>query len=753
MSRVARSYVVLIVLLACAALGGAWLLGGAAPPAHVWLSTAGYAIAVLLVQLLPVPFPRGTQLEIVRVEEAIVIPLVLVLDPFPALLAVACGVAVGAIVTRADLTKAAFNVAQLVLSVAAALAVTAAIAGDTSPGYGTLQLSAAVCGLVAMFAVNQVLVGGIMRLAAGMRFTRFLIDDAWLKVAMWTANVAIGLLLVLPAVHAPGLLLLALVPLVMLHGAWRMHSERARDELRMRELESAVSGLVGHDSLDHVATKLVEAACEVLHAGGAEVRLFDAEHTWWAQREDATGAIGTGSHDMSGASQRAHDANSRVTYTVPLGNGTAVLGEMSVWSLRQRDSARTFSRRDRGLLDMLGNQAATAIDNAMLATQSQLHQRTINQVFEHSSEGMMVLDRCGRVCGWNPAMRAISGFELATVDASPISLLSPQLAAITDAIIPGTLDAVISTADGERRHVRASYAPIESHEPVDAPHGDESAERDPRRGSDPTWVVVVRDVTAEQETERLKDDFVATVSHELRTPLTAIKGFLDTMRRDDIQLGAAQVRMFLQIMGEQADRLERLIGDLLDMSAIESGRPLEVDVAPVDLGSHVRRAISLYSVGRPEVQIDLDDRDLDVVVDADAHRLEQVISNLVDNARKHGGADAPIAVRVTRSNRGMAQVLVTDRGPGISAVDQRRIFERFFVAANSVTRNGGGAGLGLYICNQLVSAMGGTIDVRSRVGEGATFVVELPIRAETLRDDASTRSALKSLTPNSEIAE
>ena len=90
----------------------------------------------------------------------------------------------------------------------------------------------------------------------------------------------------------------------------------------------------------------------------------------------------------------------------------------------------------------------------------------------------------------------------------------------------------------------------------------------------------MRDVTLEQETERLKDDFVATVSHELRTPLTAIKGFLETMRRDDIELGAGQVRMFLQIMGEQADRLERLIGDLLDMSAIESGRPLEVDVEP-----------------------------------------------------------------------------------------------------------------------------------------------------------------------------
>jgi signal transduction histidine kinase len=244
--------------------------------------------------------------------------------------------------------------------------------------------------------------------------------------------------------------------------------------------------------------------------------------------------------------------------------------------------------------------------------------------------------------------------------------------------------------------------------------------------------VVVHDVTVEQETERLKDDFVATVSHELRTPLTAIKGFLDTMRRDDIELGDAQVRMFLQIMGEQADRLERLIGDLLDMSAIESGRPLEVDVTPVDLTATLHRSIVAFEVARPNATVTFDESSLGLVVQANPQRLEQVLTNLLDNALKHGGSDTPIEVGIRQLDDGSGAVTIADHGPGISIADQRRIFERFFVTSNSVTRTGGGAGLGLYICRILVDAMGGEIGVHSTIGEGTTFSVSMPVLAATL---------------------
>jgi PAS domain S-box-containing protein len=712
-----RTYVALVAAAAAGSVALALALDGA-PVASEVPGILGFAVAMFFVQLLPVPFPRGSQVELVRVEEALVVPLVLMLDPAPALIAVTIGVFTGVLAgSTRDSLKLVFNTAQLVLSIAAALLTTIAITGTTSPGFSALALVAASLGLLSMFVVNQLLVAGVLHIAAGAPMRRLLADDLPLKAGMWVANAAIGSLLVLPAIEAPGLMLVALVPLGMLHGAWRVHADRAREERRLTELGDAVGGLTGEVSLDRVARALVESAREVVNASGAEVRLFEDGRTFWARRGD-DGRVRYGDHH-EGVSDR-FDATSRVAFTVSLGGSDGVFGELSVWHERDPEAAPVaFSRRDRTLLEMLGHQAASVLDNSRLSARTAMQQRTITQVFDHSSEGMLVLDRLGRVRGWNPAMQSMSGFAESTVDASPISLISPQLASIVDENEAGTLDAVISTADGEHRHVRASYAPIEADEDL---------------GSDErSWVVVVRDVTLEQETERLKDDFVATVSHELRTPLTAIKGFLETMRRDDIELGEAQVRMFLQIMGEQADRLERLIGDLLDMSAIESGRPLEVDVSPVDLTGTVRRAIAAFEAARPHATVNLDDDDLGgVVVEADGHRLEQVVTNLLDNALKHGGADTPIDVRIERTPDGGGCVMVSDHGPGISVVDQRRIFERFFVTANSVTRTGGGAGLGLYICRRLVAAMEGEIAVRSKVGEGTTFEVQLPVVASSM---------------------
>jgi signal transduction histidine kinase len=188
-------------------------------------------------------------------------------------------------------------------------------------------------------------------------------------------------------------------------------------------------------------------------------------------------------------------------------------------------------------------------------------------------------------------------------------------------------------------------------------------------------------------------------------------------------------------MGEQADRLERLIGDLLDMSAIESGRPLEVDRTPVDLSTTVRRAITTFEAARPDARVTFADLPMGLVVDADTQRLEQVVTNLLDNALKHGGRDGMITVRIEQTGDGSCAIAVEDEGPGISAVDQRRIFERFFVTSDSVTRTGGGAGLGLYICNRLISAMDGEIMVDSSVGDGTTFRVSLPVIAASLPRD------------------
>ncbi|MBC7461074.1 MAG: PAS domain S-box protein, partial [Thermoleophilia bacterium] len=665
------------LLAACCVVGAVAFVD--APTSSDASMIIGFSLAFVLVQLLPVPFPRGSQVELISVEEAVVIPLVLLTDPAVGLVAVVVGVTLAHVARRAEFLKSLFNVAQLVVSVAAAYAVTIAIAGASAPGFGGRELFAAACGLAAMFLCNQLLVAGVIHLASDTSIRRVLGEDLPLKLGMWVANAAIGMLVVLPAAEAPAVLLLGLVPLAMLHGAWRMHADRAHDEQRLRDLGIAVGTLSSEVSIEQVARQVAEHARELMNAVGAEVSLVGHERRWRAERDTSTGDVRSGTIE---AEDREVDVSSRISFAVELAGNRGRLGTLAVWLPRdQHSGSRGFSRRDRTLLEMLAHQASSALDNALLASESARQQHTISQVFEHSSEGMFVLDRHGRVRGWNPAMQRMSGFKLRTVDASPISLLSPQLAGISEHGGSGTLEAVLSTAEGERRHVRASYAPI-------AVPGSENTDDDPR-GESPAWVVVVRDVTSEQETERLKNDFVATVSHELRTPLTAIKGFLETMRRDDIELGEAQVRMFLQIMGEQADRLERMIGDLLDMSLIESGRPLLVETGPVDIDSSLRRALIVFEAARPEAEVVMSGTDLGIVASADSDRLTQVVTNLLDNAVKHGGTETPVQLRVDYGDTAEHVVIeIEDRGPGIPASDQRHIFDRFYVTADSVTRTG-----------------------------------------------------------------
>jgi signal transduction histidine kinase len=152
-----------------------------------------------------------------------------------------------------------------------------------------------------------------------------------------------------------------------------------------------------------------------------------------------------------------------------------------------------------------------------------------------------------------------------------------------------------------------------------------------------------------------------------------------------------------------------------------------VRICTVDLVQEVRRAVMTFRATRPDVDVAWGDDDADpIVVEVDPDRLQQVLTNLLENARRHGGSTKPIEVRVTAGRNGRAGVSIRDHGRGIGVEDQARIFERFFFTADSATRNGGGAGLGLYICQRLMLAMDGAIDVHSIPGSGATFTLQLP---------------------------
>ena len=237
-------------------------------------------------------------------------------------------------------------------------------------------------------------------------------------------------------------------------------------------------------------------------------------------------------------------------------------------------------------------------------------------------------------------------------------------------------------------------------------------------------VAVLRDVTELRQTERLRRELTANVSHELRTPLTSIKGFAETLL-DGAMQDEATCRRFLTIMNGETDRLVKLVDDLLDLSLLESKR-VTLELKPVDVSVLVAHTVDkLKPLAQTQHLTLRQSAPPGIVIPADADRLEQVLTNLVDNALKYTPEGGQVEVRVATAN-GEVEVLVNDSGRGIRAEDLPRVFERFYRADRSRTRGSGGTGLGLAIAKHIVEAHGGRISVSSRANEGTTFKVTLP---------------------------
>jgi two-component system phosphate regulon sensor histidine kinase PhoR len=247
-------------------------------------------------------------------------------------------------------------------------------------------------------------------------------------------------------------------------------------------------------------------------------------------------------------------------------------------------------------------------------------------------------------------------------------------------------------------------------------------------------VAVLRDVTELRQTERLRRELTANVSHELRTPLTSIKGFSETLL-DGAMRDEATSRRFLGIINSETDRLVKLVDDLLDLSLLESKR-VALELQPVDVGMLVSHTVDKLKPLAQTQRLSLHQTaPPGIVVTADADRLAEVLTNLVDNALKYTPEGGRVDVEVAAVN-GEVEVLVNDSGRGIGPEDLPHVFERFYRADRSRTRDSGGTGLGLAIAKHIVEAHGGRISVSSQPNEGTTFKVTLP-RAPLASHDAS----------------
>jgi signal transduction histidine kinase/CHASE3 domain sensor protein len=238
-------------------------------------------------------------------------------------------------------------------------------------------------------------------------------------------------------------------------------------------------------------------------------------------------------------------------------------------------------------------------------------------------------------------------------------------------------------------------------------------------------LVVLRDVTAERESERMKDEFFALVSHELRTPLTAILGHVELLLADAPLDG--EDRRSLDVVARNASRLLRLVGDLLFVAQVQAGAP-SIVVGDVDLAAIAREAVDAARPAAEEAGVTLTVRAEPVPAGrGDRDRLAQALDNLLSNAIKFTPAGGGVEVRL-RAQGEHARLEVADTGIGIPAGEEGRLFERFFRASSATERAIPGIGLGLTIVEAIVKGHGGRIAVASSPDGGATFSVELPLR-------------------------
>jgi len=260
----------------------------------------------------------------------------------------------------------------------------------------------------------------------------------------------------------------------------------------------------------------------------------------------------------------------------------------------------------------------------------------------------------------------------------------------------------------DKTAVRASYAPYVS-------QGDNLG----------GIIVLLQDVTKHEKFETMRKEFVANVSHELKTPITTIKSYTETLLDGAVEDGE-MIRKFLNTINLETDRMTRLVGDLLQLSNLDS-KQIKWDKKTMDPDDVINRVIYKLDMSIQKKQLKLAYVPIEegIKVYADEDRIEQVLLNIINNAVKYTADRGSISIETSRIGRNL-QIRISDNGIGIPDEDIPRVFERFYRVDKARTRDMGGTGLGLSIAKEIVEAHGGSISVSSSTKEGTEVVILLP---------------------------
>jgi PAS domain S-box-containing protein len=373
----------------------------------------------------------------------------------------------------------------------------------------------------------------------------------------------------------------------------------------------------------------------------------------------------------------------------------------------------TPSRTD--LLRSIAREVALTLERAELAGEVEENRRIAESILREMSDGVLVMDHAGHCLVANPAAARLLGRSRTELVGQAIEDVLPVTTEAIQTLQRRARDPSLPPvapllAESDGRRLAVSVGPFSDAEPD-------------RTG----MMVLLRDLSAEAEAERVKQDFVSMVGHELRTPLTLIRTTIDLLNEGDAgALNETQTRI-MQVLLANTDRLMMLINDLLDMSAIDSGR-MQIQPEPMDLVETVHAAIEEV---RPSAEAKRHRLSTLVpapamTVRADRRRIGQVLANLLGNAVKYTPEGGTIEV-VIEERAAWVQVSVRDSGIGIPLDEQTQLFEKFYRTSTG-RRTTGGTGLGLAIARSLVEMHGGRIWVESDGLSGSTFSFTLPTR-------------------------
>ena len=690
------------LLIGGAAIAGAGCIAIRVPEIVHWgvrdlIAVGVIAALTILAERCSIPLRRGSETVNFALTDGVWAGALLLVSPGVLTVAVLLGVVTGQLLNRWSPVKIVYNASQFLVGITLAELTFAVLdvwgAGPTDPA----RWAAVLLSMYLAFAVNASAIMLVVSMVEGTRFIDVFRLPLAINVLHWLGNVALGILGALSWTIEPFATTLMIAPVVLAYVTYRRWVDGIRERDQMRNLYVAGRALTGPLAVTESFGDFLGLLENLLPADRVELVVVDdttvAVHTSGGIRHLMVDDVGPDPFDAFVAVR-----DGIAPQIALVGDGEDVRGVLAVYR------AHVLSDTERELLEGFANQIAASLQNHRVYGKT-LERARLSEIVSHTSDGVFTVDQDGLITTWNPAMRAIVGYpESEAIGRRCDDLLGVEWALLLaeDESGAGRRGLAMATKrDGSTTEVRLRTSTIRDDE-----------------GAPPARIVVVRDAGEESKAEQIKRDFVSMVSHELRSPLTPLRGFLASLVEGTVEDSPETRHEYYRIMLRQAQRLERVVNDMLDVSLIDAGG-LVVDLQPVPLDHVLGRLVKEFREQHPDRPVTLA-RLEPTIVFADPFRVEQVVLNLLSNADKYTPAGLPIDVRAA-TGQGSVTISVSDLGEGIPPEHRDMIFERFYRVQDGPAPRRPGTGLGLYIARTLVEAMSGRIWVDSELGAGTTF--------------------------------